>query len=294
MITLTEFLNCLEENVSRITHYESAGDGSGGGCDCIGLIIGALRLAGFKWPGTHGSNWAARNAMDGLEHIADPGKLFLGEIVFKAHEPGEKGYDLPGAYKNSPDQRDYYHVGVVTGTAPLVITHCTSVPGGIQRDNRLGAWKWGGKLKYVDYQGGDANMEEPLYRATVTAESGKTVRMRTGPSTNAWVEEEVPIGTEVEVLDVLNGWCKIRLENGKTGYMMGKFLRELGGNEEPAAGDLISRSALLAAYDASHEGPPGNARRLIEDAPAVEDMVPKAEYEALAQRLKKIAFALME
>lgn len=262
MITLTGFLDCLEENVARITHYEKGGDGSDGGCDCIGLIIGALRLAGFKWPGTHGSNWAARNAMDGLEHIADPGKLFLGEIVFKAHEPGEKGYDLPGAYKNSPDQRDYYHVGVVTGTAPLVITHCTSVPGGIQRDNKLGAWKWGGKLKYVDYEKGVEPMEEPLYRATVTAESGKTVRMRTGPSTNAWVVQEVPLGAEVEVLDVLNGWSKIRLDNGKTGYMMGKFLREIGETQE-----------------------------ITPDPNVV--VVPRPEYESMVQRIRELALEML-
>jgi len=33
--------------------------------------------------------------------------------------------------------------------------------------------------------------------------------------------------------------------------------------------DLISRSALLAAYDKAHKGPPGGARKLIEEAPAV-------------------------
>ena len=32
--------------------------------------------------------------------------------------------------------------------------------------------------------------------------------------------------------------------------------------------DLISRSALLAAYDKAHQGPPGRARKLIEEAPA--------------------------
>ena len=34
--------------------------------------------------------------------------------------------------------------------------------------------------------------------------------------------------------------------------------------------DLISRSALIAAYDAAHNGPPGGARKLIEEAPAVD------------------------
>lgn len=34
--------------------------------------------------------------------------------------------------------------------------------------------------------------------------------------------------------------------------------------------DLISRSTLLAAYDAAHKGPPGGARKLMEDAQAVD------------------------
>ena len=37
--------------------------------------------------------------------------------------------------------------------------------------------------------------------------------------------------------------------------------------------DRISRSALLAAYDAAHKGPPGGARKLIVEAPAI-DAVP--------------------
>lgn len=70
----------------------------------------------------------------------------LGNLVFKAREPGEDKYDLPSSYKNHPDQRDYYHVGVVTSIDPLVISHCTGVPGGIKKDNKLGAWHYTGKL----------------------------------------------------------------------------------------------------------------------------------------------------
>lgn len=35
-------------------------------------------------------------------------------------------------------------------------------------------------------------------------------------------------------------------------------------------GDLISRSALIAEYDRVHIGPPGGARKLMEEAAAVE------------------------
>lgn len=34
--------------------------------------------------------------------------------------------------------------------------------------------------------------------------------------------------------------------------------------------DLISRKALIAEYDRVHIGPPGVARKLMEDAPAVD------------------------
>ena len=34
--------------------------------------------------------------------------------------------------------------------------------------------------------------------------------------------------------------------------------------------EYIEREALLAAYDAAHEGEPGRARKLIEDAPAAD------------------------
>lgn len=37
--------------------------------------------------------------------------------------------------------------------------------------------------------------------------------------------------------------------------------------------DLISRKALIAEYDRVHIGPPGGARKLMEDAPTV-DAVP--------------------
>ena len=34
--------------------------------------------------------------------------------------------------------------------------------------------------------------------------------------------------------------------------------------------DLISRAYVLAEYDRQHKGPPGNARKIMEEAPAVD------------------------
>ena len=69
--------------------------------------------------------------------------------------------------------------------------------------------------------------EEPLYRAIVIADSGRTVRMRKSPSTNASVLYEIPLGTNVEVMDLLDGWSQI-IYNGQVGYMMSKFLKPEG------------------------------------------------------------------
>ena len=37
--------------------------------------------------------------------------------------------------------------------------------------------------------------------------------------------------------------------------------------------DLISRAYVLAEYDRQHQGPPGGARKIMEDAPAI-DAIP--------------------
>lgn len=220
MIPINLFLQCVQDNVNRIHAYQLGHDGSDGTCDCIGLIIGALELAGFKWAGIHGSNWSARNAMTNFGLISGPGELFLGEIVYKARSPGDAKYDLPDRYKNSGDLRDYYHVGVVTSVNPLIITHCTSVDGGIKRDNSQGSWKYGGKLKYVDYED---IPEDPPYTAIVTAESGGTVNLRSQPNTKSTIITRVPIGTKVQASFYNFDWDRVQVDD-KTGYMMSMYL----------------------------------------------------------------------
>ena len=49
-----------------------------------------------------------------------------------------------------------------------------------------------------------------------------------------------------------------------------RFGRAEGGD---TVDDLISRAYVLAEYDRQHKGPPGGARRIVEDAPAV-DAIP--------------------
>ena len=230
MIALKDFLKCVEANAKRIKGYQLGHDGSDGKSDCIGLIIGAVKLAGEKWPGTHGSNWAARHAMDKIAYIPNTDELFLGEIVYRAYEPWDDKYDLPSHYDSSGDALDYYHVGVVTSVRPLIITHCTGVPGGIARDLNIGQWRYGGKLKYVDYdsstEGAEKAMSGKTYTATVHSDNGKPVNWRSGPGKSYPLIDQLAVGSTVTVIDTVADaplWLAVQYR-GRIGYMMSVYL----------------------------------------------------------------------
>lgn len=254
-ITRDKFLAALEEVADPSPVYQLGGDGSDGTCDCIGLIIGAIRRAGGSWTGIHGSNYAARYEMRELLPVTEAGELNLGNVVYKARTPGQAGYALPERYKNDPDKNDYYHVGVVTSTSPLEITHCTSP--GIVRDTKLGKWTYRGRLEKVDDDGAEV-METMARTATVVADSGDDVKMRSTPSQTDGLYWKVPVGDKVQVAYVEGEWAKVR-HQGHTGYMMVEYL-EMDAQEPPASGSssgstggeliTVQRAALQAVYEA--------------------------------------------
>lgn len=61
--------------------------------------------------------------------------------------------------------------------------------------------------------------------ATVWAANGKGVRLRTGPSTNYSIIGVYSVGTQVKILERLNGWYRIQI-GSRVGYMMSQFLVE--------------------------------------------------------------------
>ena len=254
-ITLERFLEKVEEIAQSNPSYKEGRDGSDGTCDCIGLIIGAIRRAGGSWTGIHGSNYAARYEMRELLPVMDAGELNLGEVVYKARMPGQTGYDLPERYGADPDNRDYYHIGVVTAVEPLEITHCTGP--GIVRDTKLGKWTYRGRLKKVDYDGTEG-METMVQTATVVADSGDDVKMRSTPSKTDGLYYKVPVGATVQVASVDGEWAKVRYQD-RTGYMMVEYL-EMDVQEPPTSGSssgstggeliTVQRAALQAVYEA--------------------------------------------
>jgi uncharacterized protein YraI len=220
LIPLQTFLSSVQKIVDSKPYYKLGQDGSQGECDCIGMVIGAFRRSGATWSGTHGSNWAARNKMITLQ---TPAVLELGAVVFKAYEPGDKANTLPDTYKNHPDQRDYYHVGVITRINPLQITHCTGgTTNGIKMDSRIGAWRFGGRIDGVDY-----TKEAPvsvITNAVVTADSGSNVRLRAKPSVASTTLAYVPLNETVGILNVSGNWTEVQYKTVR-GWMMSKFLQ---------------------------------------------------------------------
>lgn len=241
---LKKFLEKIQVIKALKPTYRQPGDGSDGTCDCIGLIIGAIRRCGLTWKGIHGSNYTARRAAVKFRHISTASELELGDVVLKGKQPGEPGYALParykpgGAYYNG-DLTDYYHAGVVTSLNPLNITHMSA---GMTVDKKLGKWNYALRAKpLVDagaYNDDAVQIDDSTIlipdipttgaQAIVTAPSGRYVKMRQQPSTNCRLWEEVPVGATVVVEKPGEDWAQISYGKRKNWYMMAKFLQMKG------------------------------------------------------------------
>lgn len=233
------FLEKVKEIEDEKPTYRQPGDGSDGTCDCIGLPIGAVRRMELKWTGIHGCNWAARKEISDLQQLKSASQLEPGMIVLKAYEPGKSSWKLPDRYKKGKqyyngDLRDYYHAGVVTSVSPLVITHMSG--GGIQKSYKLSAWGFCGHLDLLIRAAGltptkaaetvltSAQIPGTGKTATVTAASGKYVKMRQQPSTRCRLYDEIPIGATVTLEAPGETWAKISYGKRKNWYMLAKYL----------------------------------------------------------------------
>lgn len=245
-VAVREFLAKVEEITAEEPEYQLGQDGAHGQCDCIGLIIGAIRRAGGVWRGIHGSNYAARREIAGkVQRIVGTGDLQIGEAVFKAGEPGEARYDLPDRYKpggafHNGDLRDYYHVGVVVSVYPLRIRHMTTPKP--KTDTSIGKWSWHGKLSKIDYgsgteEKGDREMTTAIVALPAMAR-GSDVNLREGPGRNYGIKLHVPVGAEVQVIEDQGQWCQIGYGN-VTGWMMANYL-EYPGQAGEASGEGLS------------------------------------------------------
>ena len=248
-ITAEKYIDGVNSIYEEQPTYRTGGDGSDGTCDCIGMCRGALEREGVTdVTNMRGTNQAARKAIEDLKAIKSVKELQLGDVVLKTRDKDDQSMRLPDRYRKGGadyDQKwgetNFTHIGTVTRTNPLEITHMTSPTA--KKDNSLGNWKYAGKLPWVKRNqepepGPDPEPTPETEWATVKAESGSTVKMRAKPTTTCKLYWDVPVGSDVMVLareaatDIQGRtWSRI-IWAGQEGYMMKQFLR-FGDEPEP-------------------------------------------------------------
>jgi hypothetical protein len=248
MISVKAFLSAVEQITAEEPSYRHGGSGHDGTCDCIGLVIGAIERCGGRWPGIHGSNYAAhaRGVLRGLYRIGTQESLSPGDLVFKAYQPTDKGYALPARYRKggdffNGDLQDYYHVGVVVSVSPLRIRHMTTPKP--KTDTRIGKWVSFGQLAMIGEEE-VIPMQEVSYKARVI---GGTLNVREKPDTSANRIGRLMVNTEVDVTGEGDGWLRIAFDGGQA-YAMAKFLKPVSEGDAKET-VTVDRARLEAVYD---------------------------------------------
>ena len=252
MVSVDKYCEGVESIYVEKPAYKLGHDGSDGYCDCIGMCRGAGYRAGQQnISKMSGTNQAARFTLKNLHPISSSSELKRGQVVLKTKPMDDPDMPLPDRYRPgnvdyTGDLTNYSHIGSVTRTTPLEITHMTSPSA--KKDDKLGNWKYVADLPWVDYEGGG---DEPTMTATVYADNGKPVKMRAKPSTDCKTFWEIPVGTIVNVLEKGSEWCKIAWRE-QYGYMMTRFLQfhdEPEPGPEPTGDVIVSRTELQEVYN---------------------------------------------
>lgn len=197
-----------------------------GKVSCAGAFVWAYRQYGISL--YNGSNRLAREQVVRLIPI-EQANIVPGMAAFKAHPPGESGYSLPsgylpgGAHYNG-DLNDYYHIGLVDEDTARVLNAQGSATGFVSSPISKG-WTHVAYLKQVDYGKTIGGEVETMASATIYAENGKAVNLRTLPTTSATRIKQLKVGTPVEVIGYVdNDWAQVSA-GGSTGYVMRQYIR---------------------------------------------------------------------
>lgn len=174
--------------------------------DCSGLFSWAFsQLGGYMY---HGSNTMWN------KYMTKQGKLSGGKRTDgEALKPGTAVFVL----KNGSDRS---HVGLYIGNGEVIEASTTKV-GVIKSKITNSKWAEWGEMKGVDYSA--SKDETPSSQVGSAVVNAVKVALRTGPSTNDSIILRVDKGERVQVLG--DSWTKVTYQ-GKTGYMMSKFLTQ--------------------------------------------------------------------
>lgn len=184
--------------------------------DCSGLFYWAFKeLGGSIY---HGSNTIYKS------YCTSKGKLNKnGRTDGKELKPGTAVF--------TGNDSNHGHIGLYIGN-DIVIEASGTNAGVITTKISNGKWTYWGELKGVNYNANTATTTTSTQTTTapVTTTTGRTavvtgnrLALRQQPSTSAGVIMRVNTGETVELIEDTD-WVKVKY-NGKTGYMMTKYLK---------------------------------------------------------------------
>ena len=175
--------------------------------DCSGMFHWAFKqLGGYMY---HGSNTMFR------QYTTANGKLSKGQ-----RDDGQELKKGTAVFVYHQDEDKYSHVGLYIGNGQVIEASSTQV-GVIKSQVTNKKWTHWGELKGVNYNGGDTPVPEGY--AVVT---GKRVALRTQPATELKIITRIDTGKTVKLeVPPPSEWEYVSYQ-GKTGYMMKKFLKE--------------------------------------------------------------------
>ena len=136
-MTIDEFLTNVRRIQAADPRYRLGRDGSDGYCDCIGLVIGAIRRSGGQWRGIHGTNWTARNAMHDLNPLRGAGQLQRVAAAGHAVVERERG-DLQCFHRERRSRPPTHDVGLLPRQRHDGLCHRVDALRAVDRQ-RLGA-----------------------------------------------------------------------------------------------------------------------------------------------------------
>lgn len=231
-ISVEKFIEGVLSVYEEKPGYKTGHDGSDGLCDCIGMVKGGLKRGGATGvKNMAGTNTAARKAIEDLHKIESAAELCRGDVVLKVRDKDDSSMPLPDKFRKGGSEysekwgeTNFTHIGTVTNTNPLEITHMTSPTA--TKDTKVGRWEYVGVLPWVEAGTAPEPEPEPMPEpgtAIVFAHSGSTVNMRRFPNIGAALVERVPVGETVEIVEYGADWSRIKWR-GKTGYMQTRFL----------------------------------------------------------------------
>lgn len=182
--------------------------------DCSGLFYWAFKeLGGSMY---HGSNTMWKS------YCTDKGKLVKGKRSDgQPLKPGTAVFVLKDGSNRS-------HVGLYIGNGKVIEASGQST-GVCTSDITNSKWAEWGELKGVDYSNANTTpstpekQEETPSNTKSAVVTGTRLALRAAPSTSATVIMRVNTGERVQLLDDTE-WVKVKYQ-GKTGYMMSKFLQ---------------------------------------------------------------------